>query len=157
MTNSGSVPKREPNVTFQTLDGQPVSLAHYRGKVVLLNFWGTWCDLCRFEIPDLIKLQQKYGSRGFTVLGVAMRDTKSNVVSYIAKPQFDVGGQKVAMDYPVVLGSDEVAAKLGGFAGYPDSFVISKDGEVVEKVTGPIEADSTSQLIQRLIRRDGGT
>ena len=157
MVNGGLDLKREPSVTFQTLDGQSVGLAQYRGKVVLLNFWGTWCELCRSEIPDLIKLQRKYGSQRFTVLGVAMQDKKSDVVMYVAKPQFDVGGQKVAMNYPVVLGSDEVAAKFGGFAGYPDSFVISKDGEVVEQVTGPIEADSASQLIRRLLRRKGGS
>jgi thiol-disulfide isomerase/thioredoxin len=154
-TNRVSVLKPAPSVTFQTLDGRSVSLAQYRGKVVLLNFWGTWCDVCRSEIPELIKLQKEYGNRGFTVLGIAMEDKKSDVVSYVAKPQFDIDGQKVAMNYPVMLGSDEVAAKFGGFLGYPDSFVISKDGEVVEKVMGAIDADSASQLIRRLLRREG--
>jgi hypothetical protein len=90
-----------------------------------------------------------------TVLGIAMEDKRSDVVSYVAKPQFDVDGQQVAMNYPVMLGSDEVAAKFGGFLGYPDSFVISKDSEVVEKVMGAIDADSASQLIRRLLRREG--
>ena len=144
-----------PSVTFQTLDGRSVGLAQYRGKVVLLNFWGTWCGVCRSEIPELIKLQKEYGKRGFTVLGIAMEDKKSDVVSYVAKPQFDIDGQQVPMNYPVMLGGDEVAAKFGGFLGYPDSFVISKDGEVVEKIMGAIDADSASQLIRRLLRREG--
>ena len=122
---------------------------------VLLNFWGTWCAVCRAEIPELIKLQKEYGNRGFTVLGIAMEDKKSDVVSYVAKPQFDIDGQQVTMNYPVMLGSDEAAANFGGFLGYPDSFVISKDGEVVEKVMGAIDADSASQLIRRLLRREG--
>ena len=154
-TNGVSALKPAPSVTFQTLDGRSVSLAQYRGKVVLLNFWGTWCAVCRSEIPELIKLQKEYGNRGFTVLGIAMEDKKSDVVSYVAKPQFDIDGQQVAMNYPVMLGSDEVAAKFGGFLGYPDSFVISKDGEVVEKVMGAIDTDSASQLIRRLLRREG--
>lgn len=127
----------------------------FGGKVVLLNFWGTWCGVCRSEIPELIKLQKEYGKRGFTVLGIAMEDKKSDVVSYVAKPQFDIDGQQVPMNYPVMLGGDEVAAKFGGFLGYPDSFVISKDGEVVEKIMGAIDADSASQLIRRLLRREG--
>jgi|SRR6516162_1218861 thiol-disulfide isomerase/thioredoxin len=154
-TNGALVVKRAPSVTFQTLDGRSVGLAQYRGKVVLLNFWGTWCGVCRSEIPELIKLQKEYGKRGFTVLGIAMEDKKSDVVSYVAKPQFDIDGQQVPMNYPVMLGGDEVAAKFGGFLGYPDSFVISKDGEVVEKIMGAIDADSASQLIRRLLRREG--
>ena len=154
-TNRASVLEPAPSVTFQTLDGRSVSLAQYRGKVVLLNFWGTWCGVCRSEIPDLIKLQKEYGNLGFTVLGIAMEDKKSDVVSYVAKPQFHIDGQQVAMNYPVMLGGDEVAAKFGGFLGYPNSFVISKDGEVVERVMGAIDADSASQLIRRLLRREG--
>src|SRR5215472_17136383 len=73
-TNGVSALKPAPSVMFETLDGRPMSLAEYRGKVVLLNFWGTWCGVCRSDIPELIKLQKEYGNRGFTVLGIAMED-----------------------------------------------------------------------------------
>src|ERR1700682_2168790 len=64
---SGGAPA--PDVTLKDLDGKDVSVAQYKGKVVLVNFWATWCDPCRFEIPWLIDMQQKYGAKGFTVLG----------------------------------------------------------------------------------------
>lgn len=141
--------KPAPTVNFETLDDQTLSLASYRGKVVLLNFWGTWCGVCQSEIPELIRLQQEYGNRGFTVLGVAMEDTRSAVASYIVKPQFDIGGTKVAMNYPVVLGNDKVATEFGGFLGYPDSFIISKDGKLIAKIMGTIDAQLAGQLIGR--------
>ena len=66
---------------FKDLDGKEVSLEDYKGKVVLVNFWATWCEPCRVEIPWLIEMQQKYGSKGFTVLGVAMDEEGKSVVS----------------------------------------------------------------------------
>jgi thiol-disulfide isomerase/thioredoxin len=141
-----------PPVIFQALDGRSVTLAEYRGKLVLLNFWGTWCGVCTSEIPGLIKLQQEYASKGFTVLGVAVEDERSAVTSFAAKPQFDVDGQKVAMNYPVVLGSDEVVKDFGGFLGYPDSLMISKDGRIVKKFLGAVDMNSISALIQDLLQ-----
>lgn len=143
--------KPAPTVNFETLDGRTVTLAGYRGKVVLLNFWGTWCGVCQSEIPELIRLQQEYGNKRFTVLGVAMEDTKSAVASYIVKPQFDIGGTKVAMNYPVVLGNDKVATKFGGFLGYPDSFIISKDGKLVAKIVGTIDTQVAGRVIRGLL------
>jgi thiol-disulfide isomerase/thioredoxin len=82
-----------PDVHFKDLDGKDVSLWEYNGKVVLVNFWATWCDPCRVEIPWLIDMQQKYAGKGFTVLGVAMdEEGKSVVAPFVAKEQFDVGG-----------------------------------------------------------------
>jgi thiol-disulfide isomerase/thioredoxin len=140
-----------PAAAFETLDGHTVHLADYRGKVVLLNFWGTWCGACRSEIPELIDLQNQYESKGFTVLGVAMRDERSSVASFITQPRFDVGGRKVAMNYPVVMGNDGLEATFGGFWGYPDTFIISRDGKVVAKGFGVIDEDSTSKLIEKLL------
>lgn len=146
---SGETPA--PSITFQALNGQTVKLADYRGKVVLLNFWGTWCGACRAEIPELIDLQQRYQSKGFTVLGVAMRDERSSVASFVAQPQFDVGGRKMAMNYPVVMGDLSLEGKLGGFIGYPNTFIISKDGKIVAKAMGIIDENSTSQVIEKLL------
>ncbi|HEV2499558.1 MAG TPA: TlpA disulfide reductase family protein [Terriglobia bacterium] len=143
--------QQAPKVSFQNLDGQTVSLSHYRGKVVLLNFWGTWCGVCMSEIPELIQLQQEYGDKGFTVLGVAMGDSKAAVASFIAKRQFNLDGQKVAMNYPVVLGNQQEASKFGCCVGYPDSYIISRDGKLVQKVMGSIDAKSVSQALQKLL------
>ena len=70
-----------PELSLKGLDGKDINLAQYRGKVVLVNFWATWCEPCRFEIPWLIEMQQKYGAKGFTVLGVAMDDEGRSVVA----------------------------------------------------------------------------
>lgn len=140
-----------PAATFQTLDGHIVSLADYRGKVVLLNFWGTWCNVCRSEIPELIALQQQYQGKDFTILGVAMRDRPSAVAAFITKPQFDIGGRMTAMNYPVVMGNLQLESTFGGFIGYPNTFIISKDGKIMAKAVGIIDAASTSRLIQKLL------
>ena len=140
-----------PPVSFQTLDGHDVRLADYRGKVVLLNFWGTWCGACRSEIPELIDLQQRYQAKGFTVLGVAMRDQRSAVASFVSQRQFDLGGRTSTMNYPVVMGNLSLEGTFGGFFGYPDTFIISRDGKIVAKGMGVIDEQSTSEVIKKLL------
>jgi len=139
----------EPEVAFKDLDGKQIPLASYKGKVVLVNFWATWCEPCRIEIPWLIEMQQKYGSRGFTVLGVAMdEDGKSAVAPFLAKEKFDVNGQKLPMGYPIVLGNDAAAVKFGGLIGYPTSFLISKDGRILKKEQGLINYEELTKTIE---------
>ena len=83
--------------------------------MVLVNFWATWCEPCRVEIPWMIEFQQKYGSKGFTMLGVAMDDDGKSVVDpFVQKTQFNVDGHSSTMDYPIVLGNDDLASKFGG-------------------------------------------
>src|SRR6201984_3188689 len=95
-----------PDLTLKDLNGADVSLSDYKGKVVLLNFWATWCEPCRVEIPWLIDMQQKYSARGFTIIGVAMdEEGKSEVAPYVAKERFNVNGQPLPMSYPIVLGN----------------------------------------------------
>src|ERR1700757_1184521 len=98
--------KSEPDLTLKDLDGKDVSLAQYRGRVVLVNFWATWCEPCKVEIPELIEMQQKYGAKGFTVLGVAMDDEgRSAVAPFVENEKFDVAGRKSTMNYPIVIGN----------------------------------------------------
>ena len=116
-----------PEVTFKDLDGKEVPLSQYKGKVVLVNFWATWCEPCQVEIPWLIEMQQKYSSKGFTILGVDVDDEGNNEVSaYTAKERFNVNGEKLPMNYPILRGNDAVADKFGGLLGYPTSFLISR-------------------------------
>jgi cytochrome c biogenesis protein CcmG/thiol:disulfide interchange protein DsbE len=139
-----------PAVSFQNLDGQTVNLSRYRGKVVLVNFWATWCEPCRSEIPELIEYQKKYADKGFTVLGVAMdQEGKSVVAPFVEKQQFDVNGQKMTMNYPIVLGNEKIATQFGGIIGMPTTFVISKDGNVVKRVIGVIDPQGMDQFIQQ--------
>src|SRR5260221_3070144 len=112
--------KPAPEVKFQDLDGNDVKLAKYKGSVVLVDFWATWCEPCYVEIPWLIEMQQKYAAKGFTVLGVSMdEDGKGAVVPFLAKERFTVNGQNLPMNYPIVLGNDEISAQFGGPVRHP--------------------------------------
>jgi thiol-disulfide isomerase/thioredoxin len=139
----------EPDVTFKDLDGKDVRLDAYKGRVVLVNFWATWCEPCQVEIPWLIEMQQKYSSKGFTILGVDVDDEDNKEVSaFVSKEVFNVNGQKLPMNYPILRGNDAVADKFGGLLGYPTSFLISRDGRIVKKVQGLISYDEIAQAIE---------
>src|SRR5229473_2072229 len=138
-----------PDVTFKDLDGKDVPLTQYRGKVVLVNFWATWCEPCRVEIPWLIEMQQKYSVKGFTVLGVDVDDEGRDVIAaFVTKERFDVNGEKAQMNYPILIGNDAIADKFGGLLGYPTSFLISRDGKEVKKVQGLISYDEIAKAIE---------
>ena len=144
---SGSTPA--PEVTFKDLEDKTATLSQYKGKVVLVNFWATWCDPCFVEIPWLIEMQQKYEAKGFTILGISMdEEGKSAVVPFLAKERFNVNGQKLPMNYPIVIGNDEVADKFGGLLGYPTSILISRDGKIVKKVQGLISYEELTKAIE---------
>lgn len=138
-----------PDLKLTDLDGKQVSLADLKGKVVFVNFWATWCDPCRIEIPWLIEMQAKYGPRGFTVVGIAMDDEgKSVVAPFVAKERFDVNGQELPMSYPIWIGNDDAADKFGGILGYPTSFLISRDGKEVAKFQGLKSEDELFKAIE---------
>jgi len=138
-----------PDILVRDLNDKGVKLTDYRGKVVLINFWATWCDPCREEIPWLIEMQDKYGPKGFTVLGIAMDEEGKPVVApFVAKERYDVQGQKLPMNYPIVIGNEGVAEKFGGLLGYPTSVLISKDGKQLKKITGIINEEEISKLVE---------
>jgi thiol-disulfide isomerase/thioredoxin len=139
----------EPELTLKDLDGNDVSLSEYKGKVVLVNFWATWCEPCRIEIPWLIEMQQKYGPKGFVILGIAVdEEGKSVVAPFVSKERFDVNDQKQPMSYKILIGTDDAADKFGGLFGYPTSILISRDGKQVKRVTGIISSDEMSKAIE---------
>jgi thiol-disulfide isomerase/thioredoxin len=135
--------------TLKDLEDHDVALSQFKGKVVLVNFWATWCGPCRIEIPWLIELQDKYSARGFTVLGVAMdEEGKRAVAPFVQKERFKVRGTSQLMNYPIVLGNDAAADKFGGLVGFPTSVLISKDGRTVKRVDGLVSYDETDKAIQ---------
>lgn len=150
--SAAAKPTDAPTVTLKDLNGKDVTLQQYKGEVVLVNFWATWCEPCKVEIPWMIEFQQKYGPRGFTILGVSMdEDGKKAIDPFLDKERFDVDGQKEAMNYPILLGSDTIADKFGGILGLPTSMLFNRDGKKVRTIVGLVNHDDLSKTIQSLL------
>lgn len=138
--------KNTSGIVFKNFEDSDIP----KGKVVLVNFWATWCEPCKIEIPELIQLQEKYGSRDFTIVGVAMDDEGNSVVApFVKTKKYDIGGgRQSSMNYPIVIGSDKVADKFGGLLGYPTSVLIGKDGKEIHRTTGAIAYEEYAKLIE---------
>ncbi len=142
-------PTVSPDFTLKDLEDHDVSLSQFKGKVVLVNFWAAWCLPCRLEIPWLIELQDKYGARGFTVLGVAMdEEGKSVVTPFVQNERFELGKERRNMNYPVLIGNDATTQKFGGLIGFPTSILISADGRIVRRFDGLLSYDETNICIR---------
>jgi cytochrome c biogenesis protein CcmG/thiol:disulfide interchange protein DsbE len=112
--------KLAPDFTLMDANGTPVKLSDYRGKVVLLNFWATWCGPCALEIPWFIEFEQQYKSKGLEIIGVSMdEDGWSAVKPYVVEHK---------MNYRVLLGNDSVSQLYGGVESLPTTFLIDRDG-----------------------------
>lgn len=147
-----SKPTDAPTVTLKDLNDKDVTIQDYKGRVVLVNFWATWCEPCKVEIPWMIEFQQKYGPRGFTLLGVSMdEDGKKAIQPFLDKERFDVDGQKLPMSYPVLLGNDAIADKFGGILGLPTSMLFNREGKKVRTIVGLINHDDIAKAIEGLL------
>jgi len=142
----------EFNQEMATLDGEKLTLAKYQGKVVLVNFWATWCDPCRGEIPWFIEFNQKYADKGLVIVGVAMDEEGKKVVEpWIAKQRFDVNGTPEAMNYQIALGTDKVSEKFGGLIGMPTSYLYNRDGKRVKTMIGLVNRQDLAKTIESLL------
>jgi thiol-disulfide isomerase/thioredoxin len=151
-TSAPAKPTDAPTVTLKDLSDKDVNLQQYKGQVVLVNFWATWCAPCKVEIPWMIEFQQKYSPSGFTILGVSMdEDGKKAIQPFLDKERFDVNGQKEAMSYPILLGSDAIAEKFGGVLGLPTSMLFNRDGKKVKTIVGLVNHDDLSKAIESLL------
>src|ERR1700694_5864783 len=117
-----------PNFTLESVDGQTVHLSDFRGKGVLLNFWATWCQPCKIEMPWFAELQKQYGPQGLQIVGVAMDDASPKEISEFAH---DLG-----VNYPILVGKEAVGNAYGGVQFLPATFYIGRDGKGVDRVFG---------------------
>ncbi len=118
-----------PDFSFPNLDGNKVSLTDYRGKVVLLNIWATWCAPCVAEMPSMQKLYQELKDEGFLILAVSLDESGVEAV----KPFVE----KHKLEFPVLLDTKGEIKSLYQITGIPESFIIDKSGTIVEKIVGP--------------------
>ena len=116
-----------PDFNLTAIDGKKLSLADYKGKVILLDFWATWCTPCRAEIPHFVEMQEKYGPQGFQVVGISMDDD--------AKPVREFA-REYKMNYPIAVGDDKLAESFGGVLGLPVNFIIDREGRIRSKYLG---------------------
>ncbi len=137
-----------PDFTLTELNGQKLSLADYKGKVVLLDFWATWCGPCRIEIPGFVQLQNKYRDQGFTVIGISMDDGPEPVKEFY---------QEFRMNYPVALTDHKVDQLYGGVIGLPTTFVIGRDGRIYARHPGAEPASVFEDEIKTLLAAQGTT
>jgi cytochrome c-type biogenesis protein len=116
-----------PDFTLSKLEGQQLRLSELRGRVVMLNFWATWCGPCRAEIPELNAMQRDLKEQGLTIIGVDWDDTVEGVREF---------QQELPQDYTVVLGGEEVQSLFGGIPSLPTTYIIDRDGRIRQKIIG---------------------
>lgn len=132
-----------PDFTLTSLDGKTVKLSDFRGQAVLLNFWATWCEPCKIEMPWFVELQKKYGPRGLEVVGVAMDDASPKEIAEFAK--------KMGVNYPILLGKEEVGTAYGGVQYLPTTFYIGRDQKIIGRVFGLVSRSEIEANIQKAL------
>ena len=139
-----TVGSQVPDVAGFDAAGLPVSLSSRRGRVVVLNFWATWCPPCRAEIPVLNSLERRYGALGLDVIGVSFDDDGWAAVRPFA--------ESLAVTYTLALGSDEVATAFDALRELPATFIVDRNGVIVARIVGAMREGQHDALIERLLR-----
>src|SRR5690242_3883661 len=141
--------KTAPAFTLKDSEGKEVHLADYKGKVVLLDFWATWCGPCRIEIPWFTDMERQKKNQGFAVLGVSMDDDGWKVV----KPFMS----EMKINYRVLLGNDQIAKDYGGLDALPTTFIIDREGKIVFVHQGVVSRRDFDDVINDELRFPGGS
>ena len=136
--------KKAPSFNLKTTDGKRVTLADYKGKAVLINFWATWCPPCKVEMPWFIDLQKQYAQQGFTILGISEDDAKDRGAVVKFK-------DRIGVNYPVLFGDDAVGKAYGGLEFLPTSYYVGRDGKVVEETAGLASKDVIEAHIKKAL------
>jgi len=135
--------KTAPDFILADAKGAPVKLSDYQGKVVLLNFWATWCGPCKVEIPWFVEFEEKFKERGFATLGVSMDEDGWTAVEPFASQE--------GINYPVMIGNDHVAQLYGGIDSLPSTFLIDRMGRIASIHLGIVSKRDYEAEILKLI------
>jgi peroxiredoxin len=141
--NVSSRSSNTPNFIAKTLDGKPIKLSDFQGKVVLLNFWAVWCGPCKKEVPDLVSLYKKYQDKGFVILGISDMSDLGEIKSFV---------KEHGMEYPVIVDRGDISEEFEVEA-FPTSVLIDRNGKVVQRYMGysPVLRSKLEALIQKMI------
>jgi peroxiredoxin len=134
--------KTAPPFVRKDLSGHRIDLKQLRGKVVLLNFWATWCAPCQVELPRFQAWQTKYGAQGLQVLTISMDDEKAQVRRTV---------RRLHLDVPVMMGDAKLGEAYGGVLGLPVTFLIGRDGMIAAKLKGETDLDALESRVKKLL------
>jgi|SRR5271157_3715656 len=134
--------KPAPAFTRTDIAGNSVGLSNYRGKVVLLNFWATWCAPCQQELPRFEAWQKQYGASGFQVIAISMEDDPGPV---------QATARKLQLDFPVIMGDAEIGNLYGGVLGLPVTYLIGRDGTILARIPGQTNLRALHNKIRKLL------
>jgi thiol-disulfide isomerase/thioredoxin len=132
-----------PDWELTDLNGKPVKFSDFRGHVLIVDFWATWCAACRLEIPHFVELQKQYGDKGLMVIGVSLDEQGPEVVKKFVK--------RFGVNYPIVIGNEKVAEAYGGIDAIPTTFVIDRQGRIVSGHIGYDDTAAFEKEIQSLL------
>ncbi len=132
--------------SVQTIDGRPIRLADYQGRVTLVNFWATWCAPCRLETPALVRMHKKYGDRGFSVIGIAVQSGEEEVREFV---------KEFSVPYAIAVDQDNAIASRYGLFAVPTSFLFSPQGKLLQAFTGYVREKDLEAKLQALLDHGG--
>lgn len=141
-TSSPPVSVSAPDLSLKDLNGNRINTGDYRGKIVLVNFWAAWCVPCAKEIPDFMKLEQKYGGK-LQVIGISIDDNESELRAFYKNHN---------MDYPVVRGDQKIADAYGGVPGLPTTYIVDQENHIRGRQVGSTDFPRLEQQVSRLLQ-----
>jgi thiol-disulfide isomerase/thioredoxin len=140
--------EQAPQFELKDLEGRTVRLSDYRGKVVLINFWATWCPPCRAEMPELVRLQREHASQGLQIIGITYPPERKDRVQRFAR--------SLKVNYPIILGTREIKARFSSEETLPLTVVINRDGKVSDIISGILLREEFDEKIKPLLMQKIG-
>ena len=137
---------KAPQFELRDVNGRAVRLSDYQGKVVLINFWATWCPPCRAEMPDLVRLQREHARQGLQIIGITYPPERKDQVRRFAR--------SLKVNYPIILGTRQIKAQFSSDETLPLTVVIDRDGKVSEIISGILLPEEFDQKIKPLLMKN---